>query len=153
MQVMSRDELVAKVGSDLGTSDWFTIDQDRINAFADTTVDHQFIHVDEEQAAKTPLGGTIAHGYLTLSLLPFLTADMTVVPENLVMMFNYGLDRLRFITPVRAGSRVRAHGKLADVTEKGPGQTLMKIEVTVEIEGEDKPALVAETLTMAITSA
>ena len=152
MQVVSADELKAMVGTDLGVSDWFTIDQDRINAFADTTVDHQFIHVDEEQAGQTPLGGTIAHGYLTLSLLPFLTAGFRVVPENLVMMFNYGLDRLRFVTPVPAGSRVRAHGVLVDVNEKGPGQTLIKIEISVEIEGEDKPALIAETLTMAITS-
>ena len=153
MQVVSKDELLTMVGTNLGTSEWFTIDQDRINAFADITIDHQFIHVDEEQAAKTPLGGTIAHGYLTLSLLPGLTAGLTPVPENLSMMFNYGLDRLRFITPVRSGSRVRAHAKLVAVTDKGPGQMLIKTEVTVEIEGEDKPALVAETLTMAITSA
>ena len=153
MQVVSKDELLTMVGTNLGTSEWFTIDQDRINAFADTTIDHQFIHVDEEQAAKTPLGGTIAHGYLTLSLLPGLTAGLTPVPENLSMMFNYGLDRLRFITPVRSGSSVRAHAKLVAVTDKGPGQMLIKTEVTVEIEGEDKPALVAETLTMAITSA
>lgn len=152
MNVVSTDELAAMVGTELGTSEWFTIDQDRINAFADTTVDHQFIHVDEQQASKTPLGGTIAHGYLTLSLLPGLTAEFAVMPENLVMMFNYGLDRLRFITPVRSGSNVRAHGKLLEVAEKGPGRTLIKTEVTVEIEGEDKPALVAETLTMAITA-
>ena len=152
MQVVDRDELLAMVGTELGSSDWITIDQDRINAFADATMDHQFIHVDAEEASKTPLGGTIAHGYLTLSLLPFLTAEMSVMPQNLVMLFNYGLDRLRFITPVSSGSRVRAHGKLVEVNYKGPGQTLLKTEVTVEIEGEEKPALVAESLTMAITS-
>ena len=152
MQIVSRDRLMEMVGEDLGTSDWFTIDQDRIDSFADVTLDHQFIHVDEEQAAKTPLGGTIAHGFLTLSLIPYFTAQVGVMPENLAMMFNYGLDRLRFISPVKSGSDVRAHSKLVDVTEKGPGQLLIKTEITVEIKGEDKPAMVAETLTMAITA-
>ncbi len=150
MQTVSKDKLMAMVGEDLGTSDWFAIDQDRINDFADVTLDHQFIHVDEDQAKQTPLGGTIAHGFLTLSLLPYFTAQIGVMPENLAMMFNYGLDRLRFVTPVRSGSRVRAHSKLVDVTEKNPGQLLIKTEISVEIEGEEKPALVAETLTMAI---
>ena len=152
MQTVSLDQLKTMVGEDLGTSDWFTIDQDRINAFADVTLDHQFIHVDEEQASRTPLGGTIAHGFLTLSLIPYFTAQVGVMPQNLVMMFNYGLDRLRFISPVKSGSDVRAHSKLVDVTEKGPGQLLIKTEITVEIKGEDKPAMVAETLTMAITA-
>lgn len=152
MQIVSRDRLMEMVGEDLGTSDWFEIDQDRINSFADVTLDHQFIHVDEEQAAKTPLGGTIAHGFLTLSLIPYFTAQVGVMPENLVMMFNYGLDRLRFLSPVKSGSEVRARGTLVDVSEKGPGQLLIKIEMTVEIKGEDKPALVAETLTLAMTA-
>ena len=152
MPVVSKDELMSMVGEELGTSEWFTIDQDRINQFADVTVDHQFIHVDEEQAAKTPLGGTIAHGFLTLSLTVHLTSQISVAPENTAMFFNYGLDRLRFINPVAAGSRVRAHTRLLEVTEKGPGQVLIKTGVTVEIEGEDKPALVAETLTMAVTA-
>ncbi len=152
MQIVSRDKLLAMVGEDLGTSDWFIIDQDRINDFADVTLDHQFIHVDQEQAKQTPLGGTIAHGFLTLSLIPYFTAEVGVMPENLAMMFNYGLDRLRFVTPVKSGSEVRAHSKLSDVTEKGPGQLLIKTEITVEIKGEDTPALVAETLTMAITA-
>ncbi|MBT8218084.1 MAG: MaoC family dehydratase [Acidimicrobiia bacterium] len=140
------------VGEELGTSEWFTIDQDRINAFAEVTVDHQFIHIDRERAAATPLGGTIAHGFLTLSLVTHLTSQIGVMPENMVMVFNYGLDRLRFVNPVRAGSRVRAHTKLLDVTDKGPGQLLIKTGVTVEIDGEDKPALVAETLMMAVTA-
>lgn len=152
MQIVSRDRLMEMVGEDLGTSDWFEIDQNRIDSFADVTLDHQFIHVDEEQAAKTPLGGTIAHGFLTLSLIPYFTAQVGVMPENLVMMFNYGLDRLRFISPVKSGSEVRAQGTLVDVSEKGPGQLLIKIEMTVEIKGEDKPALVAETLTLAMTA-
>jgi len=152
MQIVSKDRLVQLVGEDLGTSDWFTIDQDRINSFADVTLDHQFIHVDEEQAKQTPLGGTIAHGFLTLSLVPYFTAQVGVMPEDLVMMFNYGLDRLRFITPVKSGSEVRAHGKLVDIAEKGPGRLLIKTEITVEIKGEETPAMVAETLTMAITA-
>lgn len=150
MRVVSRDELFDMVGEELGTSEWFTIDQDRIDGFADVTVDHQFIHIDEQRAAKTPLGGTIAHGFLTLSLTVHLTSQITVAPENTAMFFNYGLDRLRFINPVRAGSRVRARTTLLEVTEKGPGQVLIKTGVTVEIEGEDKPALVADTLTMAV---
>lgn len=153
MQIVSKDQLMAMVGGDLGTSDWFTVDQERINSFADVTLDHQFIHVDEERAKQTPLGGTIAHGFLTLSLIPYFTAQVGVMPENLTMMFNYGLDRLRFISPVRSGSEVRAHGKLVDVAEKGPGQVLIKTEITIEIKDEEKPALVAETLTMAITAA
>ncbi len=152
MQIVSKDRLMTMVGEDLGSSDWFTIDQDLINDFADVTLDHQFIHVDEEQARQTPLGGTIAHGFLTLSLIPFFTAEAGVMPENLAMMFNYGLDRLRFITPVKSGSEVRAHSKLVDVSEKGPGQLLIKTEVTIEIKDEEKPALVAETLTMAVTT-
>jgi acyl dehydratase len=152
MQVVSLDKLNSMVGEALGTSDWFTIDQDRIDQFADATLDHQFIHVDEKQAARTPLGGTIAHGFLTLSLTVHLTSQIGVAPENTAMFFNYGLDRLRFINPVRAGSRVRAHTRLLDVTKKGPGQVLIKTGVTVEIEGEEKPALAAEMLTMAVTA-
>lgn len=152
MQVVAKDRLMEMVGEELGTSEWFTVDQERINQFADVTVDHQFIHVDQEKAAQTPLGGTIAHGFLTLSLITHLTSEIGVSPENTQMVFNYGLDRLRFINPVRAGSRVRAHTKLMDVTEKQPGQLLIKTGVTVEIEGEEKPALVAESLFMAVTA-
>lgn len=151
MQVVSRERLMEMVDEDLGTTEWFTIDQARIDAFADATLDHQFIHVEETQAALTPLGGTIAHGFLTLSLTPYFTAQLGVAPENLAMMFNYGLDRLRFLSPVRSGSEVRAHARLLDVTEKGPERLLIKTEITVEIRGEEKPAMVAETLTMAVT--
>lgn len=152
MQVVSKERLMEMVGEDLGTTEWFTIDQDRIDAFADVTLDHQFIHVDEERAAISPLGGTIAHGFLTLSLTPYFTAELGVVPENLAMMFNYGLDRLRFLSPVRSGSDVRAHARLLEVTEKEPGRLLIKTGITVEVSGESKPAMVAETLTMAITN-
>ncbi len=140
------------VGSEFGPSEWFQVDQERINQFADATEDHQFIHVDEDLAKQTPFGGTIAHGYLSLSLLPHLVTDLSVMPENTMMALNYGLDRLRFLAPVKSGAEVRARLKLLDVTEKSPGQLLIKNEVTLEINGEDKPALVAETLTMAVTA-
>lgn len=139
-------------GSEFGPSEWVVIDQARIDAFADATLDHQYIHVDAERAAETPFGGTIAHGYLTLSLLPHLTAGIRPMPENTVMAINYGLDRLRFLAPVRAGSAVRARATVTDITEKSPGQLLIKTAVTVEIRGEDRPALVAETLTLAVTA-
>jgi acyl dehydratase len=139
-------DLPALVGQERGPSSWFDITQDRVNLFADATNDHQFIHVDEAQAAQTPFGGTIAHGFLTLSLIPFLTAEMAPAVEGLVMGINYGTDKVRFLQPVRVGSRVRARQKYLEVTEKNPGQWLIKSRVTVEIEGQAKPALVAETL-------
>jgi acyl dehydratase len=139
-------DLPALVGQEHGPSSWFDITQDRVNLFADATNDHQFIHVDEAQAAQTPFGGTIAHGFLTLSLIPFLTAEIAPAFEGLVMGINYGTDKVRFLQPVRVGSRVRARQKYLEVTEKNPGQWLIKSLVTVEIEGQAKPALVAETL-------
>jgi acyl dehydratase len=139
-------DLPALVGQEHGPSSWFDITQDRVNLFADATNDHQFIHVDEAQAAQTPFGGTIAHGFLTLSLIPFLTAEIAPAFEGLVMGINYGTDKVRFLQPVRVGSRVRARQKYLEVTEKNPGQWLIKSRVTVEIEGQAKPALVAETL-------
>ncbi|MDY6828582.1 MAG: MaoC family dehydratase [Pseudomonadota bacterium] len=140
------ETLRAQIGQVSGPSEWFTVDQDRINAFADATGDHQFIHVDPEKAKHTPFGGTIAHGYLSLSLLPFLQQDISIRPEGVKMGVNYGLDKVRFLTPVPAGGRVRVHSKLVSVDEKRPGQYLMKSEVTMEVEGADKPALIAETL-------
>ena len=135
---------------DIGSSDWFEVDQDRINMFADSTLDHQFIHVDTEKA--TPLfGSTIAHGFLSLSLLPHLTSQAVLAPENLKMVFNYGLDKVRFINPVNVGSKVRTHSKCVSVDDKGDGRYLMKTEVTMEIEGIEKPAYIAETLSMFIT--
>ncbi len=145
-------DLQARVGEELGVSDWVTVDQERIDAFADATLDHQFIHVDPDRAAHTPWGTTIAHGYLTLSLLPHLTAGIVPAPDGTVMAINYGSDRLRFITPVKSGSRVRARVKLVDVAERAPGQWLVKSDVTVEIEGEDKPALAAETLSVFVVA-
>ena len=144
------ERLVDYVGQDIGSSDWFEVDQDRINMFADSTLDHQFIHVDTEKA--TPLfGSTIAHGFLSLSLLPHLTSQAVLAPENLKMVFNYGLDKVRFINPVNVGSKVRTHSKCVSVDDKGDGRYLMKTEVTMEIEGIEKPAYIAETLSMFIT--
>ena len=144
------EKLVDYVGQDIGSSDWFEVDQDRINMFADSTLDHQFIHVDTEKA--TPLfGSTIAHGFLSLSLLPHLTSQAVLAPENLKMVFNYGLDNVRFINPVNVGSKVRTHSKCVSVDDKGDGRYLMKTEVTMEIEGIEKPAYIAETLSMFIT--
>ena len=144
-------ELADHVGEETGVSDWLVIDQDRIDAFADVTLDHQFIHVDPEAAAQTPLGSTVAHGFLTLSLVSALAGESMLMPAETVMVLNYGVDRVRFIEPVKVDSRVRTRTRLADVREKGPGRWLCANEVTVEIDGVDKPAMVAETLTMFVT--
>ena len=138
------------IGKDMGESDWLVVDQDRINQFADATLDHQFIHVDSEKA--TPLfGSTIAHGFLSLSLMAGMPAPQ-VAPENMTMAFNYGLDRVRFLTPVNVGSKVRTKAKLLSVDDKGDGRYLVKNEVTMEIEGQEKPAYIAESLTMYVTA-
>ncbi|MBG6502893.1 MaoC family dehydratase [Pseudomonas aeruginosa] len=136
------------VGKDLGHSEWLTIDQERVDQFAECTGDHQFIHVDPEKAAKTPFGGTIAHGFLSLSLIPKLMEGLLVLPEGLKMAVNYGLDTVRFIQPVRVGSRVRLGLTLLDVTEKNPGQWLLPARAPLAIEGQEKPAYIAETLSL-----
>lgn len=141
-------ELSQYVGKELGRSDWLTIDQNRINLFAEATGDFQFIHVDPVKAAKTPFGSTIAHGFLTLSLIPKLMEGILVLPEGLKMVVNYGLDSVRFIQPVKVNSNVRLKVDLAQATEKKPGQWLLKIIATLEIEGQDKPAYIAEPLTL-----
>ena len=144
------DTLKDYIGKDMGESEWLVVDQDRINQFADATLDHQFIHVDSEKA--TPLfGSTIAHGFLSLSLMAGMPAPQ-VAPENLTMAFNYGLDRVRFLTPVNVGSKVRTKAKLLSVDDKGDGRYLVKNEVTMEIEGQEKPAYIAESLTMYVTA-
>jgi acyl dehydratase len=146
---MNLEDLKAKIGQPLGTSEWLTVDQAMIDAFADATGDHQFIHVNPEMAKMTPFGGTIAHGFLALSLIPVLTEKSDIArPEGLKMAMNYGGNRVRFLQPVRSGKRVRAHFKLAGFVEKRPGQWLQTAEVTLEIEGEDKPAYVAEWLSL-----
>ena len=144
------DTLKDYIGKDMGQSDRLVVDLDRINQFADATLDHQFIHVDSEKA--TPLfGSTIAHGFLSLSLMAGLPAPQ-VAPENMTMAFNYGLDRVRFLTPVNVGSKVRTKAKLLSVDDKGDGRYLVKNEVTMEIEGQEKPAYIAESLTMFVTA-
>jgi acyl dehydratase len=146
--LVPREELKGYVGKQLEPGSWFTIDQDRINHFADVSLDHQFIHVDEEAAAQSPFGGTIAHGFLTLSMLTHLVADFALLPDKIVMGINYGFDKVRFLAPVRAGKRVRAVSTIADVQEKEGNRVLIKQAITVEIEGEETPALVAEWLGM-----
>jgi acyl dehydratase len=132
-------------------SSWLAVDQSRIDAFADATDDHQFIHTDPKAAAQTPFGGTIAQGFLTLSLLSRMGAEAILIPGGLKIVVNYGLDRVRFLAPVRAGSRLRGRFTLDSVEEKAPGQVLMRHTVTVEIEGEDKPALTAVWLGLLFT--
>ena len=144
MPIASIDEIKARVGSEVGVSDWLTVDQPRIDAFAEVTEDPQFIHIDPERAAQTPFGGTIAHGFLTLSLLSRMAADAMLRPEDVKMGVNYGFERVRFLAPVRSGKRVRGRFTLASFEEKRPGQYQFTHNVTVEIEGEDKPALVAD---------
>ncbi|MDH3744978.1 MAG: MaoC family dehydratase [Acidobacteriota bacterium] len=143
-----KESLLAMAGREFGPSSWLEIDQDRIDRFADATLDRQFIHVDPDKAARTPFGGTIAHGFLSLSLLPFLSEEHAVAPEGTAMAINYGLNKVRFLQPVRAGSRVRLHSKIIAVDEKTGGRILVRGEATLELEGHAKPALVAETLSM-----
>lgn len=150
MRVVPIEEIEALIGQETGRSDWFTIDQARIDAFADATVDHQWIHVDRDAAAKGPIGSTIAHGFLTLSLLPHLASSGTVAPAGMVMALNYGANNLRFLAPVPVDSRVRAVSTLKDFQERSPGRYLVTVSVVVEIEGSDTPALVVETLTLAV---
>jgi acyl dehydratase len=140
------------VGQELGVSDWLTVDQERINEFADCTGDHQWIHVDVERAQReSPLGSTIAHGYLTLALLPAMLMELNIVPEGVSQALNYGLDRVRFIAPVKAGARIRTRAVLRAVELQDKGPLLLTFQNTVEIEDEKKPALIAETLALLLT--
>jgi acyl dehydratase len=143
MPIASLDQIRSRVGEEIGVSSWLTVDQQRIDAFAEATEDRQFIHVDPAAAAQTPFGGTIAHGFLSLALLSRMGAEAMLIPEGVKMAVNYGLDRVRFLAPVRSGSRIRGRFSLDSVEEKAPGQVLMRHLVTVEIEGEEKPALTA----------
>lgn len=140
---MQLQDLAAKVGQNIGTSEWILVDQPMIDAFAETTDDHQFIHVNPEMAKATPFGGTIAHGFLTLSLLSAMSAS-AVEKLQVTMSVNYGFNKVRFLTPVKSGKRIRGHFKLLELVEKRPGQWQQTVEATVEIEGEDKPCLLAE---------
>ena len=150
IKIVPKDEMVNAVGTKFEPGEWIVVSQDRINTFADCTEDHQFIHIDEEKAAKTPFGGTIAHGFLTLSLLAKMVEGNGVMPENIVMGINYGFDKVRFLAPVRAGKRVRAHVTITAVDRKDDNRFLIKQSISVEIEGEENPALIAEWLTMVV---
>ena len=147
---LNPDQLPQYIGKEVGVSEWLTVDQARINQFAEATGDHQYIHVDPERAAATPFGSTIAHGFLTMSLMVLMGYEGSTKLENAVMGINYGFDKLRFISPVKVDSRIRGRFRLLSAEEKKPGHYLLKHEVTVEIEGEEKPALIAEWLGMTV---
>ncbi|HEY6049304.1 MAG TPA: MaoC family dehydratase [Sphingomicrobium sp.] len=151
MPLATLDDIRAQIGKEIGVSSWLLVDQERIHAFAEATEDRQFIHVDPDTAAQTPFGGTIAHGFLTLSLLSRMAAETMLIPDGVKMAVNYGLDRVRFLAPVKSGKRVRGRFSLDSVDEKAPGQWLLRHTVTVEIEDEDKPALTAQWLGLIIT--
>ena len=150
IKIVPKDEMIDAVGTKFEPGEWLEVGQDRINTFADCTEDHQFIHIDEEKAAQTPFGGTIAHGFLTLSLLAKLVEGNGIMPENVMMGINYGFDKVRFLAPVRAGKRVRANVEISAVDRKDDNRFLITQSVSVEIEGEETPALVADWLTMVV---
>lgn len=148
MKTMAPGAIKDLVGQVVGTSEWVEVTQERINQFAEATGDFQFIHIDAEKAKLTPFGGTIAHGFLTLSLIPLLTQQSDCPrPEGVKMGVNYGGNKTRFLAPVRSGGRVRGVFKLLELDEKRPGQWQQTMEITVEIEGEEKPALICEWIT------
>ncbi len=146
MPIAPLEEIRTRVGEEIGISGWLAVDQARISAFAESTEDRQFIHIDPDAAAQTPFGGTIAHGFLTLSLLSRMAADAMLIPDNVKLVVNYGLDRVRFIAPVPSGSRIRGRFVLDSIDDKAAGQYLLRHSVTVEIEGQEKPALTAQWL-------
>lgn len=146
MPIAGLDEIRERIGSEIGVSTWIAVDQERIDAFAEATEDLQFIHVDPETAAQSPFGGTIAHGFLTLSLLSRMGAEAMLIPSGFKIAVNYGLDRVRFLAPVKSGARIRGRFVLDSIEEKAPGQVLMRHTVTVEIDGEHKPAMTAQWL-------
>jgi acyl dehydratase len=150
VKIVPKEKMLDEIGTKFEPGEWIELSQERINTFADCTEDHQFIHVDEEAAKNTPFGGTIAHGFLTLSLLAKMAEGNGVIPENVVMGLNYGFDKVRFLAPVKSGKRIRAHAEVADITRKDDNRFLVKQAISVEIEGEETPALIAEWLTMVV---
>jgi len=148
MKNVKPEDIPSLVGTELGVTEWMEIDQERVNVFAEVTEDRQFIHVDPEKAKMTPFGGPIAHGFLTLSLLSHFSADAGFALEGAQMGVNYGFEKVRFLTPVKVGQKIRGRYTLKSCEEKRPGQYLFCYGVTVEIEGEDKPALIADWLGM-----
>ena len=151
-EILPIDQIKERLGDEIGVSDWVNVDQERINAFAECTGDHQWIHVNEEMAKNGPFGTTIAHGYLTVALIPAFSADISVIPEGTTMAINYGMNKLRFLTPIKVGSNIRDRVSLTNVDEKAGGRVLMTTTHTIEIEGEAKPACIAETLAMFFTA-
>ncbi|MCW8193604.1 MaoC family dehydratase [Proteobacteria bacterium 005FR1] len=149
---IQRENFTDFVGIEAEPSPWLKIEQDRIDQFADVTLDHQFIHVDPERAKNSPFGTTIAHGFLTLSLLSHFAESFGIAIEGMVMGVNYGFDKVRFLNPVKVGSEIRGKARVLEITEKKPGQFLLKYEITVEIKGEEKPALMAEWLAMQVVA-
>jgi acyl dehydratase len=148
---VSIEDLRSRVGQEVGVSSWKVIDQDRIDRFAAVTEDLQFIHIDPERAlAETPFGGTIAHGFLTLSLLSAMGQEALPVIRNRTMGINYGLERVRFLSPVPVGARVRGRFTLSEVSMRSDTQAMLRYQVTVEIDGAEKPALAAEWITLAV---
>lgn len=148
IEMVSVEKLKTMTGQDNGISEWTLIDQAMVNRFAEATGDHQWIHVDVEMAKQGPFGGTIAHGFLILSLIPIFSSSGKYLPEGMKMVVNYGLNKVRFINPVLVGSRIRSKMIISGVEEKDPGRILMTVTHTVEIEGQDKPACIAESLAM-----
>lgn len=146
MPVATLDRIRERIGDEVGVSRWISVDQDRIDRFAEATEDRQFIHIDPQAAAAAGLGGTIAHGFLSLSLLSVMGAEAMLIPEGARMALNYGFDRVRFLAPVAEGKRVRGRFRLESLDERREGQYLLRHDVTVDIEGEDKPALTAQWL-------
>jgi len=152
MKTIKREDIAQYQNVELESSEWHTVTQEQINQFADCTLDHQFIHIDPEKAGQTPFGGTIAHGFLTLSMLSHFSEQFALVIEGTYMGVNYGFDSVRFISPVKVGKKIRAHAKSLEIVEKRPGQFMSRTEVTVEIEGEEKPALKAVWIGMQMVS-
>ena len=150
MAVAPLDRIRQRIGEEVGVSSWIAVDQQRIDRFAEATEDRQFIHTDPEGAAAAGLGGTIAHGFLSLSLLSIMGAEGMPIPEGTRMALNYGFDRVRFLAPVAGGKRVRGRFRLESLDERREGQYLLRHDVTVDIEGEDKPALTAQWLSLFI---
>jgi acyl dehydratase len=151
MKIIEKEEIANYVGYEAGATEWFTVTQEQINQFADCTLDHQFIHVDPEAAKKGPFGVPIAHGFLTLSMLSHFAESTSVVINNVHTFINSGFDKIRFVSPVKVNSKIRAVPKIIALVERKPGQFRIVTEYTVEIEGEDRPALVAEWISVQIS--
>ena len=148
-RIISLTDVAGLVGQEIGTSDWITVDQTMIDTFATATMDHQFIHVDPERAkAESPFGGTIAHGFLSLSLLSAMNYSALPVIREQTMALNYGFEKVRFMSPVKSGSRIRGHFILAEARFRGAGMLMTSYDVSIEIENERKPALTARWVTI-----